>query len=145
MTAVLATAAILLARSIYLRQYAGVEIGPWVTKLLVLAILFLVCDSTPTTLTSRQSAWSPSSTATLAAVVMLGPIGAALVGVTSLLSVRRGVNLAQRAFNAAMYTLSAFAAGGTYLALGGTLGVPHKSSFPGINAPLAAAAAGPAV
>src|ERR1035438_7875167 len=99
------------------------------------------CSWPATPRPSRQSAWSPSSTATLAAVVMLGPIGAALVGVTSLLSVRRGVNLAQRAFNAAMYTLSAFAAGGAYLALGGTRGVPHKSSFPGIIAPFAAAAA----
>jgi putative nucleotidyltransferase with HDIG domain len=141
MTAVLATAAILLARSIYLRQYAGTGIGPWVTKLLVLAVLFLVCDSTPTTLTSRRSAWSPSSSATLAAVVMLGPLGAALVGATSLLSLRRGVYLAQRAFNAAMYTLSAFAAGRIYLALGGAVGVPHRASFPMIIAPFAAAAA----
>ena len=141
MAAVLATAAILLARSIYLRQPLGVDIGPWVPKLLVLAILFLVCDSTPTPLTSRRSAWSPSSSASLAAVVMLGPLGAALVGATSLLSLRRGVYLPQRAFNAAMYTLSAFAAGRTYLALGGAVGVPHRASFPMIIAPFAAAAA----
>jgi putative nucleotidyltransferase with HDIG domain len=141
MAAVLATAAILLARSIYLRQPLGVDIGPWVIKLLVLAILFLVCDSTPTPLTSRRSAWSPSSSASLAAVVMLGPLGAALVGATSLLSLRRGVYLAQRAFNAAMYTLSAFAAGRTYLALGGAVGVPPRASFPMIIAPFAAAAA----
>ena len=44
--------------------------------LLVLAILYLICDSTPATLTSRQSAWSPSSSAALAAVVLLGPGGA---------------------------------------------------------------------
>jgi putative nucleotidyltransferase with HDIG domain len=131
----------LLARSIYLRQPLGVDIGPWVIKLLVLAILFLVCDSTPTPLTSRRSAWSPSSSASLAAVVMLGPLGAALVGATSLLSLRRGVYLAQRAFNAAMYTLSAFAAGRTYLALGGAVGVPPRASFPMIIAPFAAAAA----
>jgi putative nucleotidyltransferase with HDIG domain len=141
MAAVLAAAAAWLARSIYLHQPLVTDLGPWAVKLLVLAILFLVCDSTPTTLTSRQSAWSPSSSATLAAVVMLGPLGAALVGITSLLSLRRGLTLAQRAFNAAMYTLSAFAAGGTYLALGGTVGVPHKSSFPEIIAPFAAAAA----
>ena len=61
----------------------------WVT-LGVLMALFMICDSTPTTLTSRQSAWSPSSAATLAAVVLLGPGGAALVGATSLISLRRG-------------------------------------------------------
>src|ERR1039457_5990363 len=119
MTAVLATAAILLARSIYLRQYAGVEIGPWVTKLLVLAILFLVCDSTPPPLTSRRSAWSPSSSATLAAVVMLGPLGAARGGATARRSGRRGGDRAQRAGNAAMYTRSAGAAGRSDRARGG--------------------------
>src|SRR5260370_29755902 len=39
--------------------------------LIVLALLFAVCDSAPAALTSRQSAWSPSSSATLAAVVLL--------------------------------------------------------------------------
>src|SRR5436309_10249924 len=52
--------------------------------LLVLPVLFLLCDSVPTTLTSRHSAWSPSSAATLAAVVLLGPPGAVAVGATSL-------------------------------------------------------------
>ncbi len=108
--------------------------------LLVLAILFMICDSTPTTLTSRQSAWSPSSAATLAAVVLLGPGGAALVGATSLISLRRG-GLRERAFNGAMYALSAFAAGEAYLALGGHTGVPMPGSFPSIILPFAVAAA----
>jgi putative nucleotidyltransferase with HDIG domain len=107
--------------------------------LLVLAVLFLICDSTPTTLTSRQSAWSPSSAATLAAVVLLGPGGAALVGATSLISLRRG-GLRERAFNGAMYALSAFAAGEAYLALGGPIGVPRPGAFPGIILPFAVAA-----
>ncbi len=108
--------------------------------LLVLAVLFMICDSSPTTLTSRQSAWSPSSAATLAAVVLLGPGGAALVGATSLISLRRG-GLRERAFNGAMYALSAYAAGEAYLALGGHIGVPMPGSFPGIIAPFAVAAA----
>src|SRR5260370_31600611 len=141
MAGVLTAAAVLLACSIYLHRRLDLDVSQWVLILLVLAILFLVCDSRPTTLTSRQSAWSASSSATLAAVVMLGPLGAALVGVTSLLSMRRGLYVAQRAFNAPMYTLSAFAAGQTYLTLGGTVGVPQKSSFPGIIAPFAAAPA----
>ena len=108
--------------------------------LLVLAVLFMICDSTPTTLTSRQSAWSPSSAATLAAVVLLGPGGAALVGATSLISLRRG-GLRERAFNGAMYALSAFAAGEAYVALGGPIGVPRPGSFPSIILPFAVAAA----
>ena len=37
----------------------------------VLVLLFLICDSTPTAVASRQSAWSPSSSVTLAAVVLV--------------------------------------------------------------------------
>jgi HD domain len=108
--------------------------------LLVLAILYLICDSTPATLTSRQSAWSPSSSAALAAVVLLGPGGAAVVGGMSLFSLRRG-GLRERAFNGAMNALSAFAAGQTYLALGGHVGVPRPAWFPGVILPFAVAAA----
>jgi putative nucleotidyltransferase with HDIG domain len=108
----------------------------WSPTLLVLALLFLVC---PTTLTSRQSAWSPSSSATLAAVVLVGPAGAVLVGATSLLSTRR-VYVTQRLFNASMYTLSAYAAAEAYLALGGKVGMPKPGSFPQIIGPFGAAA-----
>jgi HD-GYP domain-containing protein (c-di-GMP phosphodiesterase class II) len=111
--------------------------------LLVLGLLFLVCDSTPTALASRQSAWSPSSSATLAAVVLLGPPGAVIVGATSLLTVGRGLQLTQRVFNASMYTLSAYAAGEAYLALSGPVVTVKQSAaqFPsGILGPFAAAA-----
>ena len=77
----------------------------WVT-LGVLVALFLICDSTPTHFAARQSAWSPSSCATLAAVVLLGPAGAALTGAVSVLSLRRRVLLTERVFNGAMYALS---------------------------------------
>jgi len=128
---------------------AGQALGPdpdldapagkaWV--MLVLALLFLICDSAPTALASRQSAWSPSSSVTLAAVVLIGPAGALVVGATSLLSVRRGLDLTQRVFNASMYGLSAYAAGEAYLALGGHVGHPSYRFFPGIIAPFAVAA-----
>ncbi|HEV2377383.1 MAG TPA: HD-GYP domain-containing protein [Streptosporangiaceae bacterium] len=112
----------------------------WSATLVVLAVLFLVCDSFPTALTSRQSAWSPSTAATLAAVVLLGPPGAVVVGATSLLSVQRGLAFTQRVFNASMYALSASAAGETYLALGGRVGEPMPGFFPGILGPFAVAA-----
>src|SRR5215467_7755552 len=106
----------------------------------VLVLLFLICDSAPTALASRQSAWSPSSSVTLAAVVLVGPVGALVVGATSLFSVRRGLGPIQRVFNASMYGLSAWAAGQAYLALGGEVGAPSHSSFPGIIGPFAVAA-----
>src|SRR5437016_671297 len=80
--------------------------------------------------------WAP----TLAAVVLVGPVGALVVGATSLLSVRRGLDLTQRVFNASMYGLSAYAAGEAYLALGGQVGHPSYQSFPGIIGPFAVAA-----
>ncbi len=107
----------------------------------VLALLFLVCDSTPTPLMTRSSAWSPSSSATLASVVLLGPVGAAIVGAVSALSVRRGLHVTQRLFNGGMYALSAYAAGWTFVSLHGHVGVPGRSSFPAVIGPFAGAAA----
>ena len=138
--AVVVTAAVLLLAVVLVQDLDPDVDYPVSRMLLVLAVLFMICDSTPTTLTSRQSAWSPSSAATLAAVVLLGPGGAALVGATSLISLRRG-GLRERAFNGAMYALSAYAAGEAYLALGGQIGVPMRGSFPGIILPFAVAAA----
>jgi putative nucleotidyltransferase with HDIG domain len=137
--AVVVTAAVLLLTHVLVQDLSRGLSYQESQMLLVLAVLFMICDSTPTTLTSRQSAWSPSSAATLAAVVLLGPGGAALVGATSLISLRRG-GLRERAFNGAMYALSAFAAGEAYLALGGHIGVPAADAFPGIILPFAVAA-----
>jgi len=89
----------------------------WVTYA-VLALLFLICESTPTAL-ARQSSWSPSSAATLAAVVLIGSTGAAMVGAVAVLSVRRRVPAAERLFNGAMYAVAGYAAGLTYATLGG--------------------------
>ena len=57
--------------------------------------------------------------ATLAAVVLLGPLAAALVGAVSLISPRRQLLLAERFFNSAMHALAGLAAGEAYVALGG--------------------------
>ena len=93
----------------------------WVTCA-ALALLFLVCDSTPIMLGDRQWAWSPSTAATLAAVVLLGKdgaIGAAMVGAVAMISVRRKIPLVERLFNGAMYAVAGYAAGTTFLALHG--------------------------
>jgi hypothetical protein len=109
--------------------------------LVILQLLFLVCDSTPAPLVSRQTKWSPSSAATLAAVVLLGPFQAALVGAVSVLSIKRQPHLAERLFNGAMNALSGLLAGEGYLALGGQIGTVHPNDFPKIILPFAAAAA----
>jgi HD superfamily phosphohydrolase YqeK len=113
----------------------------WWMVLGAIMLLFLICDSTPTPLAARQSAWSPSSSATLAAVVLLGPVGAALVGAVSVLSLRRKLLVAERVFNGGMYAVSGFAAGETFVALGGRIGLPRPADFPAIVGPFAAAAA----
>jgi hypothetical protein len=109
--------------------------------LIVLQVLFLVCDSVKTPLTSRQTKWSPSSAATLAAVVLLGPMPAALVGAVAVLSLRRQLLLAERLFNGAMYALTGFAAGAAYVALHGPVGIPDAHQFIPIVVAFAVAAA----
>ncbi len=111
----------------------------WWIELTVLRLLFLVCDSMPTDLAARQSVWSPSSSATLAAVVLLGPAGAAMVGVVSVLSLRRAT-MAERLFNGAVYALSGYAAGLAFRELHGQVGIPRAGYFPGIIWPFAVAA-----
>jgi HD-GYP domain-containing protein (c-di-GMP phosphodiesterase class II) len=107
----------------------------------VLALLYLVCDSTSAPLMPRRAAWSPSTSATLASVVLLGPVGAAIIGLVAALSMRRGLIAAQRLFNGGMFSLSAYAAGWTFVSLYGHVSVPGRSAFPSIIGAFAAAAA----
>jgi hypothetical protein len=113
----------------------------WVS-LIILQLLFLICDCPPAPLASRQSAWSPSSAATLAGVVLLGPVGAALVGAVSVLSLRRQPRLAGRLFNGGMYALAGYLAGQAFAFMDPRykFGPPHRSDFPAILIPFAAAA-----
>jgi hypothetical protein len=138
---------------------SGAVVGFWVTCG-TLAAVFLICDSTPTPLAASQSSWSPSSAATLAAVVLLNPTAAALTGAIAVLSLRRRVPLAERLFNGAMYAVAGYAAGWTYVRLGGKpllspecllyavthgsgfkLAHPHHPMFGDVVGPFVAAAA----
>ncbi|MFG2076060.1 HDIG domain-containing protein [Nonomuraea maritima] len=109
--------------------------------LLVLALLFLVCESMPTLLNVEQFAVSVSFSASLAAVVLLGPDGAALVGLTAVLSVRPGLPLVKRLFNGAQFAICGYAAGWVYVALDGQVGVPQVNAFDDLIGPYAAATA----
>ena len=125
--AVVVTAAVLIARG----PLSSID---W-PMLAVLAILFLVCESSSAPSGPRQFTWSASYAATLASVVLLGPVGAAIVGTAAALRLRRGLLVVQRLFNGGMYALSAYAAGSAFVALGGRAGIPDKSSFPQIIGP----------
>jgi hypothetical protein len=106
----------------------------------VLGLLLVVFESTSTLLRPRQLAWSPNSSATLAAVVLLGPVGAALVGACTVFGLRRGPSLVQRAFNTGMMALSAYLAGQVFVGTGGRVGIPDSMAFPKLIGPFAAAA-----
>jgi HD domain len=113
--------------------------NPW-ADLVVLQVLFLICDSARAPLTSRQTIWSPSSAATLAAAVLLGPAAAAFVGAVSLVSVRRQPLLGERLFNGAVHALSGLAAGSAYLAINHRVGLPDYQHFSRILLAFAVAA-----
>ena len=113
--------------------------NPW-ADLVVLQVLFLICDSARAPLTSRQTIWSPSSAATLAAAVLLGPAAAAFVGAVSLVSVRRQPLLGERLFNGAVHALSGLAAGSAYLAINHSVGLPDYQHFSRILLAFAVAA-----
>jgi hypothetical protein len=131
--AVVAIAAIAIARG----PFSGIG---W-NQVAVLGLLLAACESSATLLNSRSLAWSANSTASLAAVILIGPVGAALVACCTLFGIRRGPSPAQRLFNTGMFALSAYLAGRAYLLLGGHVGTPGPSSFPGIIGPFAGAAA----
>jgi hypothetical protein len=131
--AIVATAAVLLVRG----PFGGVT---WWREVAVLGVLLVVFESTATLLRPRELAWSPSPIATLAAVVLVGPVGAALVGACTLLGLRRGPSLVQRVFNTGMLALSAYLAGRAFIAAHGHVGQPVSGSFPGIIGPFAVAA-----
>jgi HD superfamily phosphohydrolase YqeK len=121
--------------------FAGTDVhNPWVA-LAVLMALFLICDTARAPLTSRQTKWSPSSSATLAAAVLLGPAAAGLVGAMSLVSLRRRLQAEERLFNAAMHALAGIAAGSAYLAIHHTVGLPRDAAHFKAGLPAFAAAA----
>ncbi len=138
---VVALTAVLVARMPLHALHTG-RIPDFWFELAILQALFLVCDSTPSSLAAQRAKWSPSSSATLAAVVLLGPVAAALVGAVSLISIKHQLRATERLFNGAMGALSGLAAGRAYAALHGPVGLPVFGKDPWmIIGPFAAAAA----
>ncbi|MGW3769947.1 hypothetical protein [Actinomadura verrucosospora] len=75
-----------------------------------LAALFLVCESSSAKLNFGRINVSLGYAASLAAVVLLGPAGAALVGATATISRQRALAPVKRLFNGAQFALSGYAA-----------------------------------
>ncbi|WP_199725860.1 HD-GYP domain-containing protein [Nocardiopsis sp. Huas11] len=115
--------------------YTGIDLK----TLVFIAVLFVVAESISTIVVADVKAGiSPSSAVSLAAVVLVGPVGAAVVGFASCLTIRRQ-NLVKRSFNGAQFALAAYAAGHVYLLLGGTVGEPAREDFPAVVFPYVAA------
>ncbi|MBO2450304.1 HD domain-containing protein [Actinomadura barringtoniae] len=87
--------------------------------LAVLAVLFLICDSAPALLNVERARVSLSFAAGLASVVLLGPAGAALLGLCAVVTGQRLFAPVKRLFNGAQFALCGFAAGTVFDALGG--------------------------
>ncbi|MFL1377714.1 HD-GYP domain-containing protein [Nocardiopsis protaetiae] len=118
-------------------------IGPYTgmdpATLILVALLFVVAESISTSVGSGgRAGMSPSSAVSLAAVVLVGPVGAAVVGFASCLAVRRQA-VVKRAFNGAQFALAAYAAGHVYLLCGGVVGELGREDFPAVVLPYVAA------
>jgi len=119
---VVATAAVLVA--------TGPFGGPaWWQDVVVLGLLVILCQSTATFLSATDLTWSANSAAILAAVVLVGPAGAGIVGGCTLFTIRRSPAAVKRIFNCGMMALSGYLPGRVFLLLGGHVGVPH-TDFP---------------
>jgi putative nucleotidyltransferase with HDIG domain len=136
--ALVAASAALIGHAAY--AHPDFHVPDWST-LAVLALLFLVCESVPTLLNVEQTAVSVSFSAVLAAVVLVGPLGAALVGTVAVLSVRPGLPLVKRLFNGAQFAVCGYAAGLAYIYAGGAPGLPAVDTFTALILPYAVAAA----
>ncbi|HEX6473384.1 MAG TPA: HD-GYP domain-containing protein [Streptosporangiaceae bacterium] len=122
------------------------EARPHWPALLVLALLFLACESAPALLNNQRAVVSLSFSVGLASVVLVGPAGAALVGTVAVFSLHRSVSprlvdrLLKRAYNGAQYTVCGYAAGQVYQLFGVRPGMPDARSFPHTIGPFIAAA-----
>jgi hypothetical protein len=119
---VTAIAVVLVARG----PFSGID---WII-VAVLGLLVVICESMATPLRTRNLSWSATSPAILAAAVLVGPVGAALIGGSVLFTARRAPSVLQRVFNSGMFALSGYLPGQVYLAMGGRVGVPSTSSIP---------------
>jgi hypothetical protein len=108
---------------------AGILIGSssfevsW-PRLGVLVLLYLACDSIPWLLKIKKPRVSQSISVNLAAVILLGPPGAALVGLSTTITRQGPLSPVKRVFNGAQFAVCGYAAGQVYLLFGQHPGLP---------------------
>ncbi|MBG6087471.1 HD-GYP domain-containing protein [Actinomadura viridis] len=106
-------------------SYEGLD---W-RALAVLAVLFLICDSAPALLNVERARVSLSFAASLASVVLLGPAGAALLGVCAIVTGQRLFAPVKRLFNGAQFALCGYTSGMVFGALGGRRFEPGQAGW----------------
>ncbi|GAA2095453.1 HD-GYP domain-containing protein [Actinomadura alba] len=94
--------------------------------LAVLVVLFIALDSAPAKLSVERARVSMSYAAGLASVVLLGSVGAAVVGASAIITGQRLRSPVKRLFNGAQFALCGYAAGTVYSALGGLTHQPAQ-------------------
>lgn len=85
----------------------------WST-LVVLVVLFLICDSAPAQISLDRARVSLSYAAGLASVVLLGPTGAAVVGASAIITMQAISSPVKRLYNSAQFAVCGWAAGLVY-------------------------------
>ncbi|HEY5185272.1 MAG TPA: HD-GYP domain-containing protein [Actinomycetes bacterium] len=111
--------------------------GQQVLTILILAVLFLTLESLSSFVFVGVS-MSLSFTITLASILIAGPWGAAVIGL-SVLVVPGRHPWSKRVFNAAQFSLAAYVAGRVYELLGGSLVRPGMTNAADLLAPTIAA------
>ncbi|MEU6040716.1 HD-GYP domain-containing protein [Actinomadura sp. NPDC047616] len=96
-----------------------------------LVVLFLICDSLPARLNVEGARVSLSFAASLASVVLLGAVGAALVGASAVATGQRLSAPVKRVFNGAQFALSGYTAGMVFDLLDGDLFHPGQVGWVG--------------
>jgi HD-GYP domain-containing protein (c-di-GMP phosphodiesterase class II) len=113
--------------------------GSLLDEVVVLGALYLLSESLSARGSRDRLTISLGSVVILAAIPLVGVWGVILVAPMSAFAREpQATPLVKRAFNGSMLVLTAAAAGGTYLALGGTLGLT-AASFPEVLLPVIAA------
>ncbi len=122
--------AVLASSVIALNVPPGLGVQQFVT-ILILAVLFLVLESLSSFVFLGTVRMSLSFTIALASILIAGPWGAAVVGL-SVLFVPGHHEWSKRVFNAAQFSLAAYMAGRAYELLGGSLvrqGMPNAADL----------------
>jgi hypothetical protein len=124
------------------RMSGSVGSMAWISEefwraVLVLALIYVMAASLPTPIGVPTAAMGANVPVLIAAYIIAGPVAAALVAATGMLSYSHW-SLVKRVFNHAQFVLVAFGAGVVYVGLGGQSAADFRSVNFGVNVVLPA-------